>query len=53
MIDSLSDHGITLRRYRFGIFSSAGKMASPQARNISWPQATKHHHGVVTLSERK
>jgi hypothetical protein len=28
----LSDHWITLRRYRFGISSSAGKMASRGCR---------------------
>ena len=48
MIDSLSDHGITLRLYRFGISSSAGKMASREARNISChPQAAKQPHGAV------
>src|SRR5207302_8130025 len=53
MIDSLSDHRITLRRYCFGISSSAGKMASRKARNISWhPRATKHPHGPVTAMHR-
>ena len=48
MIDSLSDHGITLRLYRFGISSSAGKMASREVRNISChPQAAKQPHGAV------
>ena len=48
MIDSLSDRGITLRRYRFGTSSSAGKMASRKARNISChPQAAKQPHGAV------
>jgi hypothetical protein len=50
MIDSFSDHGITLRRYRFGISSSPWKMASRKARNISChPRTTKHPHGAVTV----
>ena len=53
MIDSLSDHRITLRRYRFGTSSSAEKMASRKARNISChPRAAKHPHGAVTVMHR-